>query len=82
MKKILPGLFAALIFNNIWAQEDLTECSEANPDACDPETVLEWIAWATMAGTDQVERRLSFDALPGDPLIPGDPFKNYFAWKD
>jgi len=43
---------------------------------------MEWISWATMAGTDQVERRLSFDALPGDPLMPGDPFKSYFAWKD
>ncbi len=82
MKKLLFGLFVAFSFNTAWAQEDVTECSEANPDACDPETVLEWVSWFTAAGADQVERRLSFDALPGDPLIPGDPFKNYFAWKD
>lgn len=82
VKRPLLSLFATFALSTAWAQEDVMECSEANPDACDPETVLEWMAWATMAGTDQVERRLSFDALPGDPLIPGDPFKKYFAWKD
>jgi porin len=81
MKKLLFGLFTVFALNTAWSQEDFVECSEANPDTCDPETILEWISWATMAGTDQVERRLSFDALPGDPLISGDHFKNYFAWK-
>jgi porin len=82
MKKLLLILFTTFAISTVWAREDVAECSEANPEACDPETIQEWISWATMAGTDQVERRLSFDALPGDPLIPGDHFKNYFAWKD
>jgi len=82
MKKLLLGLLTTFVFNTAWSQEDVDQCSEANPDACDPETVLEWIAWATMAGTDQVERRLSFDALPGDPLISGEHFRNYTAWKN
>ena len=82
MKQFLLGLFTAFTLSTAWAQEAVEECSEANPDACDPETVLEWIAWATMAGTDQVERRLSFDALPGDPLISGEHFRNYTAWKN
>ena len=81
MKKFLLSLFTVFAFSTAWAQEDVTECSEANPDACDEETILEWISWATMAGADQVERRLSFDALPGAPLIPGEHFKNYNAWK-
>jgi len=82
MNKLLIGLIAVFAFSSAWAQEDISECSEANPEACDPETVLEWVSWATMAATDQVERRLSFDALPGDPLISGEHFKNYTAWKN
>jgi len=81
IKKFLLALFSVFVFGTAWAQEEVAECSEANPDACDPETVLEWFSWATMAGVDQVERRLSFDALPGDPLFPGEHFKNYKAWK-
>ena len=81
MKKLLLGLFTVLVLTTARAEDDVAECSEANPDACDPETVLEWFAWATVAGADQVERRLSFDSLPGDPLIPGEHFKNYNAWK-
>jgi porin len=81
MRKFLLCLLTNLLINLAWAQDDVGECSEANPGACDQETVLEWISWATMTGADQVERRLSFDALPGDPLIPGDHFKNYNAWK-
>ena len=81
MKQFLVGLFIVFSLGTACAQEDVTECSEANRDACDEETILEWISWATMAGVDQVERRLSFDALPGNPLIPGEHFKNYNAWK-
>jgi porin len=82
IRKILLGLFTVFALSTAWAQEGIEECPEANPDACDPETVLEWVKWITMAGTDQVERRLSLDALPGDPLISGEHFKNYFVWKD
>ena len=80
MKKILLGLFTVFALSTAWAQEGIEECTEANLDECDPETVLEWISWVTMASADQVERRLSFDALPGDPLIPGEHFKNYTDW--
>ena len=62
MKKLLLSLFTVFSLSAAWAQEDVAECSEANLEACDPETILEWISWSTMAGTDQVERRLSFDA--------------------
>jgi len=74
-------LFVFFLATPLIAQENDDECSEANPVACDPETVLEWLSWATMTGADQVERRLSFDALPGDPLFPGELFKRRDAWK-
>jgi len=81
MNRLLSGVFALLLLNTGVAQQEAEECSESNPDACDPETVLEWMRWATFAGADQVERRFSFDALPGDPLFSGELFKNWKSHK-
>jgi len=74
MKKFLLGLFTIFALSTAWAQEDIAECSEANLDACDPETVLEWISWATMAGADQVERRTDGSVHHregGEPVVVG-----------
>ncbi len=58
-----------------------TECSERNPEACDRDEIIEWVEWAISASPDQVERRLSLDALPGDPLFRGRWLDDWFARK-
>ncbi len=68
------------------ADEDADEaqsppCSERNPEACDRDEIIEWVEWSVAAGPDQVERRLSLDALPGDPLFGGRRLDEWFAYK-
>ena len=51
--QLLDDSLEWLKFTNVsWAQETDIECSEANPETCDPDTVLDWIQWATIAGTE------------------------------
>jgi hypothetical protein len=57
------------------------ECSERNLEACDRQEIIEWVEWAVSASPDQVERRLSLDALPGDPLFRGRWLDDWFARK-
>jgi porin len=65
-------VFACLLFAaHALAQEEPPEpeCSEENIDACDPDTISKWVQWALVTGPDHVEKRLSINALPGNPLF-------------
>ena len=46
-------------------------CSERNLENGDREEIVDWVEWSVSTSPDQVERRLSLDALPGDPLFGG-----------
>lgn len=63
------------------ASQPEAKCSERNPEDCDREEVIEWVEWATSMSTDQVERRISIDAMPGDPLFKSRTMDDWFARK-
>ena len=62
-------------------EAEAIECSERNPEACDRQEIIDWVEWATQTSTDQVERRLSIDALPGDPLFKSRTIDKWMARK-
>ncbi|QFU77598.1 porin [Halioglobus maricola] len=67
----LSGLFGVSAAADEIQQEDLEElaCTQLELEQCSPETLREWVRWFSIAGPDQVERRIGIDALPGDPLF-------------
>ncbi|MDJ0938990.1 MAG: carbohydrate porin [Woeseiaceae bacterium] len=86
---IRPATVAALALTLIagatLADEDKSaeepRCSERNPEACDRDEIVEWVEWAVATSPEQVERRLSLDALPGKPLFGGRRLDEWFAYK-
>ena len=62
-------------------QQDVL-CTADNFESCEPEAQLSLLRRFSLAATDQVERRLVIDALPGDPLIKWPDNTDWGAWKD
>ncbi len=81
------SMIAMLFFSAIpcvtLAQEDVEapDCSPENLDDCSPEVKRSWLRRFSLGATDQVERRLTIDALPGDPLFRWPTAQRWNDWK-
>ncbi len=73
MTRIGALLLALAIAGDAIAQveDSLVEelCTQQKQRECDPEAARKWWRWFSLAGPDQVERRIGIDALPGDPVF-------------